>query len=257
MRLSLASLVAACLLPAACVSPPAPAHSGPGESLFGITVSPGDPGGPAASADVAVARQTIETFFGAPFEEPVRVTIAADRAAFDATMPPDWGMTPTQCWMVGVGVADWFAVLSPAAWASEACEHDPDDAMELQDIITHELVHTYHGQHNPTRDFTGMDDLGWFVEGLATYASGQLARRHAGDAQAAIAEGAIPAELESAWSGKYRYGVSGSMVAYIDAVYGRAVLAGLLDATSEDDLLGRLGLSEEEFLSAWQAWASS
>ena len=60
-----------------------------------------------------------------------------------------------------------------------------------QDLITHELVHTYHGQHNPTRDFTGMDDLGWFVEGLATYASGQMAHSHAGDAKAALAAGTI------------------------------------------------------------------
>ena len=237
-------------LPVACVSRP-DAQAAP---HFTMDVSPEDTGGVAAAADVAAARQVIEAFFGAPFRDPVRVTIAPDRAAFDAAMPAEWGMTPTQCWMVGVGVADWFAVLSPAAWAEEACEHDPENAEELQDLITHELVHTYHGQNNPTRDFTGMDDLGWFVEGLATYASGQMAHSHAGDAEAAIAEGAVPADLETAWSGKYRYGVSGSMVAYIDAAYGREVLVSLLDATGEDELLGRLGLSEAEFLSAWQAW---
>lgn len=252
MHTSLTIMAIFCGLSAACASPSEPAPP----SLFDLAISPDDPGGAAAAEDTVTAQETIEDFFGAPFEEPVRVTIAADRATFDAVMPPEWGMTPTQCWMVGVGVADWFAVLSPAAWEDEACEHDPDNAEELQDLITHELVHTYHGQHNPTRDFTGMDDLGWFVEGLATYASGQMAHSHAGDAKAALAEGAIPADLESAWSGKYRYGVSGSMVAYIDATYGREVLASLLDATSEYDLLGRLGLSEPEFLTAWQDWVT-
>ncbi|MCA8901226.1 MAG: hypothetical protein KDA53_08235 [Hyphomonas sp.] len=239
------------LLTAACATPPPE----PAGVAFSIAADPGDVGAATAEADVAAARQKIETFFDAPFPEPVRITIAPDRAAFDAAMPAEWGMISTECWMVGVGVADWLAVLSPAAWSAEACEHDGSDRTEVQGIITHELVHTYHGQHNPTRDFTGMDAAGWFVEGLATYVSGQLETSHAGDAAEAIAEGAAPTELESAWSGRYRYGVSGSMVAYIDETYGRGVLVALLPATSEEEILSALGSSEAEFIASWAEWA--
>ncbi|MEZ5953864.1 MAG: hypothetical protein R3C13_06095 [Hyphomonas sp.] len=242
----------ACLLAACTTAPPAPAGV-----PFDVTGLQADPGFVEADADVAAAKAQIEAFFGRPFAEPVRVTIAADRAAFDAVMPAEWGMTPTQCWMVGVGVADWFAVLSPAAWAGEACEHDGRDAEAVRELIAHELTHSYHGQNNPTRDFTGMDDMGWFVEGLATYVSGQLDGDHASDAAAAIAAGQAPAELEAAWGGKYRYGVSGSMVAFIDDRFGRDALTALLPATSEAELLGRLGLTEAEFLESWKAWVTA
>ena len=56
-----------------------------------------------------------------------------------------------------MGVADRFELLSPAVWKSQACEHDGRDLQHVQDIVTHELTHVFHGQHNPTRDFTGMD----------------------------------------------------------------------------------------------------
>ena len=54
----------------------------------------------------------------------------------------------------------------------------------VQALIAHELVHVYHGQRSPRPDFHGMDDVGWFVEGLAVLASGQLELHHRGRAQA-------------------------------------------------------------------------
>src|SRR6516165_2607432 len=82
--------------------------------------------------------------------------------------------------MVASGVADRMVILSPRVWKTQAAEHDPADAEHLRDLIAHELVHVYHGQHNPRPDFDGMDDSGWFVEGLAVYVSGQLERSHRG-----------------------------------------------------------------------------
>jgi len=115
--------------------------------------------------------------------------------------------------------------------------------------IAHELVQTFHGQHNPTRDFTGMDEAGWFDEGLAVYVSGQLDTGR----MASAANGAAPDALASAWSGKYRYGVSGSLVAYIDDRFGRAALTGLLYETSTDEILAHLGLTEAALLADWRA----
>ena len=43
-----------------------------------------------------------------------------------------------------------------------------------------------------------MDDVGWFVEGLATYASGQLEGAKFATAREAIEKGNAPKELEKA-----------------------------------------------------------
>ncbi len=205
-------------------------------------------------ADTRRGRAAIETFFGRPFREPLRVIVAGDRATFNASFPEAWGMSTTECWMVGVGAADFLAVLSPRAWASEACEHDPADATHLQQIVTHELTHAFHAQYNPTRDFTGMDEMAWFVEGLAVVVSGQLNAREGATASDAIAADAAPSTLAEAWSGQYRYGVSGSLVQYIDETYGRSAIADLLSATSNAQALDRLGVSESQLLSDWRRW---
>jgi hypothetical protein len=218
---------------------------------------PLDPAAAELRAFIPEAKARIERFFGKPFAEPIRVTLAPDRAAFNAVFPKAWGMDKTECWMVGVGVADFLALLSPADWGKEACDHDAADKWQVQSIVVHELVHMYHGQHNPTRDFTGADDIGWFVEGLAVYASGQLDHDRLARPEEAIRNGAEPTSLAKAWSGKYRYGVSGSLVAYIDATYGRETLNALLPATAQAQILGRLGLSEADLLARWKTWVIS
>jgi hypothetical protein len=180
--------------------------------------------------------------------------VSPDRASFSASLPAAWGMGETPCWMVAAGVADALYVISPRAWASESCEHDGSDALHVQQIITHELVHVYHGQHNPTRDFTGADEIGWFVEGLAVYASGQLEQSHAADARAAIDLGVAPIHLADAWTGRYRDGVCGSLVQCIDRTAGRRTLRRLLHASGQPELLGELGCSERELLDRWRQW---
>lgn len=248
-------LIALTLLAVACAATPAPPAPEPSPLVLVAAVD--DPARNEIEADLVSARETIEGFFGLPFAGPVTVTLAANRKEFDAVFPAEWGMGETQCWMVGTAVADWFALLTPAAWADQACEHDAGDAGHVQELVTHELVHAFHGQHNPTRDFTGMDDIGWFVEGLAVYVAGQLDDPRRAGAADAIANGAAPAELEAAWSGKYRYGVSGSLVAYIDQTFGRETLVNLLGATTEAEILGRLGTSEDALLADWAAWVTA
>ena len=196
----------------------------------------------------------VEDFFGRPFAAPVEVLVFDDRASFDASLPPEWGLAQTECWMVASGVANTLRLLSPRVWQTEACEHDPDDARHVRNLIVHELVHVFHGQHNPAGDFEGLDDLGWFLEGLATYASGQLREGHVADAREAIDLDLIPERLSLAWSGKYRYGVSGSLVEYLDVTFGRDVLRGMLPATGQSELLAPTGLSEQELLASWETF---
>jgi hypothetical protein len=97
-----------------------------------------------------------------------------------------------------------------------------------------------------------MDDLGWFVEGVAAYVAGQVDGAHKDDARRALAKGVTPTKLADAWSGKYRYGVCGSMVKFIDDRYGRKVLRKMLTAVTNDQALALLSLSESQFLADWR-----
>jgi len=199
----------------------------------------------------AVAR--VEAWFGAPFAQPFTVTVFPHRADFDAAFPPEWGLERTECWMVASGVADRLMLLSPRAWASEACEHDPADTAELERLLAHELAHVYHGQHNPSPDFVDTNGIDWFAEGLAVVVSGQLDSGQLASAREALERGQAPTSLARAWTGKYRYGVSGSLVAFVERELGRARVIELCGASTGDELLELVGLDEQELLARWRA----
>src|SRR5262245_26213384 len=202
---------------------------------------------------VREAVASIERWFGAPFARPFTITILPDRAAFDAALPPEWGMEKSECWMVASGTADGVRLLSLRAWKDEACDHDAADEIHVRNLLAHELVHVYHGQHNPSPDFVDVTGIDWFVEGLAAYASGQLASGELAPAREALERAAGPVALATAWSGKYRYGVCGSLVEFVDHELGRARLVELLGATSGEELLGGIGLDEHTLLERWRA----
>lgn len=251
-RLALLAVVAACHHPV-----PSPAQPAP----YALVVEPADAAVAAdvrVEADGAIAR--IEGFFGAPFVRPFLLWVFGDRARLDAHWGAAWHQPDlhTECWMIGMGLADELSILSPTAWKAEACDHDPAKPSELRGLIAHELVHTYHQQRNPTvaTDDAAAEAIAWFVEGLAVFVSGQLDDGHLAPARDAIASGAAPTRLADAWSGTYRYGVSGSLVAYVDATWGRAVLIELLAATTPDQILARLGVDEATLLARWQVWVT-
>lgn len=246
-----ASCAALGTAPPATAASPAPVSRA---AAPGIVHAPVDDAVAAAiAADLAAGREQVERFFGRPFAKPFTVTIHPDRAAFDAWFKSRWNLPGTAPWMVASGVADRLDILSPRVWKSEAAEHDPSDAAHRRDLVAHELVHVFHGQACPRGDFDGMDDLGWFVEGLAVYVSGQLDRSHRGKAAEAIAAGKAPARLADAWSGRWRYGVAGSMAAFVDRAYGRAVLEKMMTVVSNDQALALMKTTEEGFLAAWKA----
>lgn len=197
-------------------------------------------------------RNRIEQFFGKPFARSFEVEVFPDRSAFDKYFSNRWKIPKTQSWMVASGVSDKLTMLSRQVWKTQASEHKPDDEPHYRELIAHELVHVYHGQRNPTGDFEGMDDLGWLVEGMAVYVSGQLEKSHLNAASDAVRLGKVPQTLAQAWSGKYRYGVCGSMVQWIDRKWGRTKLIDLLMVTKQEDALKLLAISEKEFLINWE-----
>jgi hypothetical protein len=208
---------------------------------------------PSLKHDIQEGRRRVERFFGRPFLNAYEVEVLPDRAAFDEYFRKRWKVSKTEAWMVAAGVADRMVILSPRVWRTQAVEHDPADAENVRDVIAHELVHVYHGQHNPRPDFDGMDNSGWFVEGLAVYVSGQLERSHRTAARDALKTGKAPARLAAAWSGPYRYGVSGSIVEFVDKRYGRDVVRKLLAIENNEEALRLLNTTEGEFLKAWKA----
>jgi hypothetical protein len=229
------------------------ATAGDTNDLFNLTFSVEDSVVSAQLRTTLHARHDrIVAFFDQPFLEEVSVQVCPDRQAFTASFPPEWGLEETQCWMVATGVADRLTILSPRVWREQACEHDPDDKQHVEGIVHHELVHVYHGQHNPTGDFTGAEELGWFLEGLAVYVSGQLEEGHVAPAREALDLGVTPEHLANAWSGKYRYGVCGSLVQYLDVTCGRKKLREMLVCTTQKELLDKAGMNEQELLAGWR-----
>lgn len=224
------------------------------ETPIEIHATPGDPGADQVARVTTDGQAQVEAFFGKPFPETIHLTVAPDRKAFDAAFPASWGMTATECWMVGLGVADFLVILSPSDWDKEACDHHADDDAEVSGLVAHELTHVYHGQMNPTRDFTGANDIGWFVEGVAVLAAGQLSEDRLQRATARVRLGEGPKALAEVWTGPDRYGLAGSMAAYIDHTYGRETLAGLLPLTRQADVLAKLGVDESRLLADWRAW---
>ncbi len=197
-----------------------------------------------------------ETFFGAPFKSGFSVYVHPDRHSLDSTWQKDWNMPEfkSECWMVASGVGAKLDMISPLRWDTESCEHKYTETQKTQQLITHELVHVYHGQLNKSPDFSDVEGVDWFVEGLATFVSGQCDAVRMAEVKKAVAEDHIPASLDNFWSGKLKYGLSGSMVMYIDSKYGRAKLKELLPFNKKLEILVALNISESDLINNWKAY---
>ena len=196
----------------------------------------------------------IEGFFNHKFQDTFKVYIFPDRSSLDKQWQKEWS-DPTfrsECWMIASGVAHRLDILSPNAWASEACDHNPTDSTEIRQVIWHELVHVFHGQYNPDHTFSYIEKLDWLVEGVATFVSGQLDEKRYQPVRQMIIENKAPASLDGVWKGQNKYGLSGSMVAFIDHKYGRKKIFDLLQLTNKLNALKYLGVSEDQLLSDWR-----
>jgi len=201
-------------------------------------------------------KRTVEQFFQAPFNTEFDIYIHPDRTSLDSAWQKDWGMPEfkSQCWMVASGVADKLDLISPRMWDSLSCEHSYSDMLNTQRLITHELVHVYHGQQNASPDFSDVSGIDWFVEGLAVYVSGQCDSTRITQVKEAISENNVPEALEDFWTGNLRYGLSGTVVMYLDKEFGRKKLISLLKYNHLGKLLVSLGTDESEVLDGWKLY---
>ncbi len=200
--------------------------------------------------------QSTKSFFGGNYKTQFDILIHPNRHSLDSTWQQDWKMPDfkSECWMVASGVAAKLDVIAPKRWDKDACEHVYSDSDKTQRLITHELVHVYHGQLNVSPDFSNVEGIDWFVEGLATHASGQCDSQRMGEIKKAIAANQIPVGLDNFWTGKLKYGLSGSMVMYIDHHFGRAKLKELLAFNKKSDILQCLNTTETALLRDWKKY---
>lgn len=199
---------------------------------------------------------SVKNFFNSSYNKQFDVYIHPNRHSLDSSWQKDWNMPDfkSECWMVASGVASKVDMISPRLWDKEACEHTYAETKKTQQLITHELVHVYHGQINVSPDFSDIEGIDWFVEGLATYASGQCDSSRISEIKKAIADNKIPNGLNNFWTGKLKYGLSGSVVMFIDNKYGRAKLIELLAFNKKTDLLSTLKTTESELLDEWKKY---
>jgi hypothetical protein len=119
------------------------------------------------------------------------------------------------------------------------------------------LVHVYHGQQNASPDFSDVSGMDWFVEGLAVYVSGQCDSTRITQVKKAISENQVPETLEDFWTGNLRYGLSGTVVMYLDKKFGREKLISLLKYNHIGKLLVSLGTDESEIMDGWEKYMES
>jgi len=200
------------------------------------------------------AMESVVNFFGGSYLHPFDVYIFPGRKMMDSVWRKDWGLPnfKSECWMVASGIGQKIDILSPARWKAESCEHDVDDQTETQHLITHELFHVYHGQINASHDFSDVDGIDWFVEGLATYGSGQCDQARVAAVKKGIADHTIPLNIEKFWTGNMKYGLSGTLVLYIDKIYGRDKLKSLLHYNKKSQILEALAVEESALLDGWK-----
>src|SRR5262245_38368694 len=166
--------------------------------------------------------KTIRSYFERSFNKKFDVYIFPNRNELDLQWSKDWAGAgfKSQCWMVASGVASRLDILSTLAWKKDACDHNANDSIEVQKIITHELMHVFHAQQNPNPNFDGMDDLSWLVEGLATFVSGQLTNDRLERLKTQLKQ-KPPAKLSELWTGSEKYGRAGSFIQFLEQKYGK------------------------------------
>ena len=61
-------------------------------------------------------------------------------------------------------------------------------------------------------------------------------------------------DLDKFWTGNLKYGLSGSLVMFIDHKFGRQKLIELLKFNKKTELLAKLNIEEQELLFGWKQY---
>jgi len=223
--------------------------------LLEYTVS-SRPGIPLMIEALQEGHARVESFFGRSFPRVYTVRIFPDRNSLTNFWRKSWNLPDfdPECWMVGSAGSDTLSLLDIQAWEVEACEHNAKDTTRIFSLVAHEQAHIFHGQVSPNPSFDHMEDVGWFVEGIATLVSGQLTGERKKGVREWFLQGNAPERLEEVWSGPHRYGLAGSLAACLEQEYGREMLYRMLSETTESGLLACLGLEERELLVRWRRY---
>jgi len=201
-------------------------------------------------------KQKVKDFFNTPFKTNFSIYVHPNRASLDSTWQKDWKMPQfkSQCWMVASGVSHKLDIISPKRWDKIACEHIYAQKQKTQRLITHEMFHVFHGQFNKSPDFSNVQGIDWFIEGFATYASGQCDQQRLMRVKQALSKNEVPTKLDKFWKGKLKYGLSGSVVMYLDQRFGRKKLKELLQYNTKEEVLKSLNITEDNLLKEWKAF---
>lgn len=199
------------------------------------------------------AQESIEKYFNNKFLTKYDIYVHPNRKSLDLQFSSEWNIPgfKSECWMVASGVADQFNLLSTRVWDTESCEQNHGVASAIQQLITHEVMHVYHGQINLDHFFENMGDMSWFIEGVAVMVSGQLDSEKMSKVKQIIKEDRYPRLLNKLWNGDDRYVICGSLVNYIRGRYGVEKIAEILKAQSNEQLLKLLKISERELIDSW------
>ena len=69
--------------------------------------------------------------------------------------------------------------------------------------------------------------------------------------------GVVPQSLDDFWSGNLRYGLSGTMVMYIEHEYGKSKIIESLKYNRLEDILELLSVSETTLINGWINYLSN
>ena len=201
-------------------------------------------------------KKSVSDFFQSTFYNEFDIYIHPNRISIDSSWQKDWNIPEfkSQCWMVASGIAIKLDIISPKIWDNVSCEHIYSNTIKTQQLITHELIHVFHGQRNISPDFSNVNGIDWFIEGLATYASGQCDSIRVSEVKNAILENKMPQHLNKFWTGNLKYGLSGTVVMYLDKKYGRKKMIQLLKHNNMKEVLLSLETTELEIISGWKEY---
>jgi hypothetical protein len=96
-----------------------------------------------------------------------------------------------------------------------------------------------------------MDDVSWLIEGLATFASGQLNEGRVDKVREEL-KIKTPTALSELWTGADKYGRAGSFVQFLDEEYGRKKIIELLAYTDLASILKSLKKNEATLINEWK-----